>query len=257
MRNQAEWRETKFVRDGRGRWRASRRDVPITSWLVADLASKAYAEAIESHVSGRLADLGCGLVPLYAMYREKITDVVCIDWPGSLHGSAHVDIFADLNAPLDLAPASFDTVIATDVVEHLHSPQALFASAERMLKPGGKLIVGVPFLYWIHEAPHDYHRYTRFALEKLAHDAGLAVISIVPYAGAPEVLSDIATKAARRFPFVTRCLYWVTRLFLALPPVKMFSTASRETMPMGYVLVTQKPFVDGPEARSSRQSSDR
>src|SRR5688572_15710146 len=175
MRNEAQWKQTKFARDGRGRWRANRSEVPITSRLVADLAAAAYAEAIETHASGRLADLGCGMVPLYGVYRGKVVDIVCIDWPRSPHGSTHVDHFADLNAPLDLDPASFDTVIATDVIEHLHAPQALFASAARVLKRGGKLIIGVPFLYWIHEAPHDYFRCTRFSLEKLATESGFVV----------------------------------------------------------------------------------
>jgi len=243
MRNQAEWLETKFARDHRGRWRASRTQVPITSRLVTDLVASAYAEAIETHASGRLADLGCGKVPLYGMYRGKVIDTVCIDWPGSLHGSMHVDQFADLNSPLDLEPDSFDTVIATDVVEHLHTPQAFFVSVARILKPGGKLIIGVPFLYWIHEAPHDYYRYTRFALEKLAADAGLAIVSLVPYASAPEVLSDIATKAAGKRFRLAWPVYWLTIALLTLPPVKKLSAATRESMPMGYVLVAQKPSV--------------
>ncbi|HEV2263079.1 MAG TPA: methyltransferase domain-containing protein [Stellaceae bacterium] len=241
MRNVEAWVQSKFERDARGRWRASRREVPITSRLMVDIIAAAYAEAIATHARGRLADLGCGKAPLYGMYRDKASAIVCVDWPSSLHGAQHVDTFADLNAPLALETDSYDTIVATDVIEHLHTPEALFSSAARALRSGGKLIVGVPFLYWVHEAPHDFHRYTRFALEKFVKDAGLAVVSLAPFAGAPEVISDIATKALSGRRRLARIAYEMTRALLLLRAVKRLSASTCETMPMGYILVAQKP----------------
>jgi SAM-dependent methyltransferase len=241
MRNAEAWAPSKFETDAGTSWRASRTEVPITSRLIVDIVAAAYCEAIAAHASGRLADLGCGKVPLYGMYRNKVTEVTCIDWPGSLHGSLHVDLFADLNRPLDLIPDSFDTVIATDVIEHLHTPGALFASSYNALKSGGKLIIGVPFFYWVHEAPHDFYRYTRFALEKFAIDAEFTSISVTALAGAPEILSDIATKALVSRPRLARIVYTLSRAVLWLPSVKRLSARTREAMPMGYVLVAQKP----------------
>ena len=241
MRNVEAWVQSKFERDANGRWRASRREVPVTSRLMVDLVAAAYADAIATHATGRLADLGCGKAPLYGMYRDKASAVVCVDWPGSLHGALHVDTFADLNAPLALDADSYDTIIATDVIEHLHTPEALFASAARALKSGGKLIVGVPFLYWVHEAPHDFHRYTRFALEKLTTDASLTVVSLAPFAGAPEVIADLTTKTLSGRRGLARIAYATTRALLSLGAVKKLSARTSETMPMGYILVAQKP----------------
>jgi SAM-dependent methyltransferase len=244
MRNEVNWKETKFTRDRRGRWRASRSEVPIMSRLVADLAVAAYQDVIEKHATGRLADLGCGNVPLYGIYKNRVTGTLCVDWPESRHEAAHVDIFADLNSPLDLEPDSFDTVLATDVLEHLNSPKTFFASTARILRPGGKIIIGVPFLYWIHEAPHDYYRYTRFALKKLAVDAGLEILSLTAYAGSPEVLSDIAVKSVGTRFGLAWFIYWLTKILLVLPPIKLLSAVKRDTMPMGYVFVAQKPTLD-------------
>ena len=240
MRNPGAWTRSKFESDSIGGWRANRAEVPIMSRLMVDRLAQMYAGAIGTHVRGRLADLGCGSVPLYEMYRDKVVDTVCVDWPASLHGSVHVDHFADLNEPLELEPGSFDTVLVTDVIEHLHSPQTLFASAARALRPGGKLIIGVPFLYWIHEAPHDFYRYTRFALEKLVADAKLTVVSITPIAGAPEVVVDLATKAVASRPRLARLIHTVCCGLLNLPPVRKLSAATRELMPLGYVLVARK-----------------
>jgi SAM-dependent methyltransferase len=241
MRDPEAWVPTKFEKDPSAGWHANRNEVPITSRLIGDIAAAAYAAAIENHASGRLADLGCGRVPLYGMYRDKVTDVACIDWPASLHGSLHIDIFADLNMPLQLEPDSFDTVIASDVIEHLHNPRALFSSSYRVLRRGGKLIIGVPFLYWIHEEPQDFHRYTRFALEKMTSDAGLVVISLASFAGAPEVLADLLIKTLASRPLLARVAYVLTRAVLSLPRVKGLSSRTREAMPMGYLLVAQKP----------------
>lgn len=241
MRNVEAWVQSKFELDASGRWRASRREVPVTSRLMVDIVAAAYAEAIATHARGRLADLGCGKAPLYGMYRDKASAIVCVDWPNSLHGAQHVDTFADLNASLALETDSFDTILATDVIEHLHTPEALFASAALALKSGGKLIVGVPFLYWVHEAPHDFHRYTRFALEKLAKDANLAIVLLAPFAGAPEVIADITTKALSGHAYLARIAYTLTRALLSLRAVKKLSARTSEAMPMGYILVAQKP----------------
>jgi SAM-dependent methyltransferase len=211
---------------------------------VADRAAAAYASAILEHATGRLADLGCGEVPLFGMYRDLVTDVLCVDWPNSLHGGKYVDVDADLNEPLDLDPGAFDTVIATDVIEHLHTPQSLFDSASRALRPGGKLIVGVPFLYGIHEAPHDYHRYTPFALERMATTAGLVPCAVTAIGGAPEVLVDVAMKTAGFWPFLARLIHAVGQAGLALPPIRRLSVASSRTMAMGYVLVAENPHKE-------------
>ncbi|MGH8318453.1 MAG: class I SAM-dependent methyltransferase [Steroidobacteraceae bacterium] len=207
---------------------------------MADIAAKYYYRIIRDHARGRLIDLGCGKVPLYGMYKDLVSEVVCVDWPNSLHATTHTDVFADLNLPLDVEENGFDTAIASDVIEHLHTPKALFASAARLLRPEGKLLIGVPFLYCIHEMPHDFHRYTRYALEKMTEEAGLAVVSLAAAGGGPEVLSDIITKSVGASKALARIAYGVTRSLLAAPLVKRLSAATRETMPMAYFLVAQK-----------------
>ena len=55
------------------------------------------------------------------------------------------------------------------------------------MRPGGKLIFGVPFFYWIHEGSHDYHRYTEFALGRMCRMTGVNVIDLQAYGGLPEI----------------------------------------------------------------------
>jgi SAM-dependent methyltransferase len=71
---------------------------------------------------------------------------------------------------LPFPDGSFDVILANNVIEHLHDPVAGVAEMRRVLKPGGQLLYTIPFLYPIHEAPHDYTRFTRFGLARLFRD---------------------------------------------------------------------------------------
>ena len=242
MRDAEAWAPSKFVRTRRG-WGANRAIVPLASWIAADGMAGCYAGMIERHARGRLIDLGCGAAPLYAMYGERATEVVCVDWRDGRHDQRHVDLFHDLNDPLELEPESFDTAVASDVVEHLHTPQALFDSAARLLRPGGALILGTPFFYWLHEEPHDYHRYTRHALERMTRRAGLRSAELETYGGAPEILCDVLIKSVMNWPRLSRAIHAAARPALRARPVRRYSAASAPAFPFGYVMTARKPAV--------------
>ena len=165
MRNESAWKATKFVRHGKA-WRASRdrMEVAASSLLIADISVRFYQEALEGFASGRLIDLGCGKAPLYGIYRSRVDSVVCVDWPYGDHGSDFVDHQMDLNGRLAFSDSSFGTVLA-DVLEHVRNADMLWSEMTRICSPGGRLIIGTPFLYWIHEDPHDYWRYTHYCLQ--------------------------------------------------------------------------------------------
>jgi SAM-dependent methyltransferase len=63
-------------------------------------------------------------------------------------------------AALPFASARFDTVIAAELLEHVPRPDEVLAEIRRTLRPGGTLLITVPFLYRVHGDPHDYARYT-------------------------------------------------------------------------------------------------
>jgi 2-polyprenyl-3-methyl-5-hydroxy-6-metoxy-1,4-benzoquinol methylase len=53
-------------------------------------------------------------------------------------------IATDLNQQVPLADASFDTIVSTEVIEHLENPRAVFREFNRLLKPHGYLVVTTP-----------------------------------------------------------------------------------------------------------------
>ena len=113
---------------------------------MADLIAEVYWTYLKDHCKGRLLDLGCGNVPFFQAYRNLITENVCVDWANSIHKNKHIDHECDLSKRLPLADALFDTIILSDVLEHIPEPANLWQEMFRLLKPQGKVLNERPVL---------------------------------------------------------------------------------------------------------------
>ena len=95
----------------------------------------------------RVLDLGCRDGALTAAYLDG-NDVVGVDVDrAALARAAKRGIettWADLDDPLPFEDASFDVVVAAEVLEHLRLPEVVLAEAQRVLRPGGLLVGSVP-----------------------------------------------------------------------------------------------------------------
>ena len=92
-----------------------------------------------------------------------------VDWYGT-----QPDVFGDARA-LPFRDESIDHALMLDVLEHVPEPQTCLAELRRVLKSGGSLTIQVPFLYPVHDAPLDFHRWTRFGLRQAAANAGFDI----------------------------------------------------------------------------------
>lgn len=146
------------------------------NWLALKIHND-FFRSFARHLSGTVVDLGSGAKP----YEEDVHALGCryvsVDWSNSYHATTP-DVVADLNVRVDLPDAFADCVMSFSVLEHLYRPERLLQEARRILKPGGKLYLQVPFQWAVHEAPYDYVRFTRFGLEKLLDGAGFKTLSI-------------------------------------------------------------------------------
>lgn len=242
MRNESEWRPTK-VECVDTRWRASRdlRQVGRGSRYILDLYAPTYARIIQEIAGGVLLDLGCGKVPYYNMYRARVEEVMCVDWADSYHDSPHLDHLVDLNGAIPLPDASADTILATDVLEHIARPDILWSEISRLLRPGGVVFVAVPFLYWVHEAPHDNFRYTEFRLRRYCEDNGLAVELLEPYGGVAEVLADLSAKLISNQRLLSRLHLALCGTFSRSRIGRRLRERTARKFPLGYCLVARKP----------------
>jgi len=76
----------------------------------------------------------------------------------------------DLTEPLDYPHASFDVVIADQVLEHVTDIKEAVFNLEELVRPGGFLILAMPFLYPIHDCPIDVTRLTPHGMKLLLTD---------------------------------------------------------------------------------------
>jgi SAM-dependent methyltransferase len=246
MKDEARWRPSKYVYRA-GRLRASRRDADVGagSRLIGDLVAGFYDRTLPLHCRGRLLDMGCGKAPLYAAYRPQATTITCIDWEASPHGVSHVDRSVDLGGPVPFDDAQFDTILLSDVLEHLPDPQRALCEAARLLAPGGVLIANTPFLYGIHEQPHDFFRVTCYGLRRLVAHAGLELVELEALGGAPEVLADLTAKLVVRTPLAGRpvalALQGAAASLRRWPWWRRLADRSAAKFPLGYGLVARRP----------------
>lgn len=131
---------------------------------------------------GLIVDLGCGFGP-YKNYFNN-AQYLGLDYPTTTpsEGLEEIDAFMDLTC-LGLTNSCLDGALCTQVLEHISEPTQAVSEIARVLKPGGKLFLSVPFFYPLHDEPYDYFRYTPHGLKKLLSKAGLKVTKIIPQGG--------------------------------------------------------------------------
>lgn len=151
------------------------------NWLLYDIGDK-WLEEYSKYYKGTLYDLGCADA-VYKNYFLKYCDkYIGVDWSNSFH-ETKVDIVANLNEYLPIEDEKADTVISFSVLEHLCEPQIFLNETYRILGGGGALVLQVPWMWWVHEAPHDYFRYTPYGLKYMLQKAGFKDIHIQPSSG--------------------------------------------------------------------------
>ncbi len=126
------------------------------------------------------------------------TRYVALDYPpsGSRY-SLRPDVWGDA-ARLPIGSARLDGVVLIEVLEHLPDPLTALREAGRVVKPGGRVLLSVPFLYPIHDAPYDFGRFTQFGLQRLAAAAGLELVRLKERGGPAETAAMLAALALAR-----------------------------------------------------------
>jgi SAM-dependent methyltransferase len=247
MKHQELWKPTKFeLRKGKLVSTFNPQYIACGSRLSAQWVADEYTKYIPIYCQGHLADIGCGNLPFYGYYRNFVESTTAIDWESSCNLNCHLDILADLNCPPipAMQANTFDCAIMSDLLEHIFSPGPLIDEVARILKPGGHVLMNVPFYYYIHEMPHDYHRYTEFALTRYFEQSGFEVVVLNRIGGVGTVLTCLFSQAISRYGFLGRAMATLLQRFALLirgiRPVRSLLTSGADRVPNGYFLVAKK-----------------
>ncbi len=127
-------------------------------------------------IKGRTLDLGAGSAKYRNIIKPHTTTYTTFD----MVAGPHIDVVGDiLNLPLE--DGSFDSVISTQVLEHVEKPWVMIQQIRRVLAKGGTCILSAPFLIPYHADPHDYFRYTVTGLSSLFKNEGFEIVECKPY----------------------------------------------------------------------------
>lgn len=132
------------------------------------------------HESGVVLDIGAADRWL-ARFLDPAASYVALDYPDTatqLYGTIP-DVFGDA-CRLPFADNVFDAVACFEVLEHVQDPESALAEISRVLKPGGYAVLSMPFLYPMHDAPHDYQRWTEYGWRRSVSRHGLQLRRISP-----------------------------------------------------------------------------
>ncbi|MFC1577582.1 methyltransferase domain-containing protein [Thermodesulfobacteriota bacterium] len=147
------------------------------NWLISKINNECLRLNI-SDINGRVIDFGCGLAPYKADILEAADEYIGVDWDRNTKKKGRVDVIANLIQPLPFEDEFADTIVSFQVLEHLPEPVPFLRECYRILKPGGYILLTVPFMWHLHEEPHDYYRFTRFGLKYLLTSNGFEDIVI-------------------------------------------------------------------------------
>ena len=152
----------------------------VDRYIVRSAIKESLDKALPQ-MRGEMLDIGCGKLPYkeYVLSNSKITKYIGLDIENALEYEQGVSsdyTWDGLKMPFD--DESYDSAFGTEVLEHCPDPEIVLKEVYRVLKPGGVFYLTVPFLWNLHEVPHDEYRYTPFSLRRHLENSGFSNIDI-------------------------------------------------------------------------------
>jgi SAM-dependent methyltransferase len=142
--------------------------------------------ASEAH--GILLDIGCGSKPYRNIFAPFVEKHIGLEYsPESGYRKNAADFCGDAMI-LPLGDETVDTILCTEVLEHLPHPEKAIAEFARVLRPNGTIITTAPFFFPIHDA-WDFYRYTHDGIATMMKSNDLKIVKVEPLSGTAVTLA--------------------------------------------------------------------
>lgn len=162
------------------------------AWIAEARLCKYISEAINTlriEPGVRWLDVGCGSRPYESLFPLGTYIGVDVAVSGRPAGMKMPDYFYD-GQVLPFEDKSVHGVLCTQVLEHVRNPDALLAEINRVLSPGGMLVLSAPFMWQEHEEPYDFFRFTSFGFRELLMRSGFDLVSMQKTSGSLETIAQ-------------------------------------------------------------------
>ncbi len=179
--------------------------------------------------------------------------------------AANVEDRTDEYLPMDLIPrpglrlagsvldiplrdGSLDSILCSQVLEHVPDPERALRELFRCLKPGGTLLVSVPHLAYLHNEPHDYIRLTKHGLRVFLERAGFTVLETVPAGGGLSFLGHIPAMLVKAIflpiPGINRLVIRLNSVYSKIVVWIDNRVETRKLFALNFIAAARKPDED-------------
>ena len=185
-------REEKYARFLELGWEKSQQSDAVFNFL--------HAAAMEAGPDDVIVDLGAGQCRYKFFFEHARYIAVDFGLGDDRWDYSQLDVLGDITRLDFLKDNSVDFCLSTVTLEHLNDPQTFFDNTLRILKPGGKLFLYVPFVSYEHQQPYDFYRYTSFGLRHLA--SAYEQVTVTPSNDFMETAASMLRLAFQHYRFV-------------------------------------------------------
>lgn len=164
---------------------------------------RATLAVLGREIRGKTLDVGCGDKPYEKIFKNASSYLgMEFDSPENRARFGKIDVWYD-GGKFPFENAIFDSIIATQVLEHVFNPKEFLSEIARVTKSGGYLLLTVPFVWDEHEKPHDFARYSSFGLAYLLKNSGFEIKKHIKTAPDTRVIFQLAAC------FIHKKLEWI------------------------------------------------
>jgi len=187
------------------------------------------------HLQGRVLNAGCGERDITAfLIQNGATWVDNCDRKTRIPNAISCDL-SELPQPSN----TYDSILCNAVLGHVQNPDVVMHELYRVLKPGGVLVISIPFLQPYHPSP-DYRRYSREGMVELSLAHDFIIEKVLPVHGLPQTITWIAWcyMSERRWRTLQALLWLPFYLWTKLCNKTDFKVQHQAN---GYQIVLRKP----------------
>lgn len=176
--------------------------------------------------SGKSLDIGSGRQPYADLirahgYKYESLDIV----ENTVTSTTYIADAADI----PIGSNSFDLVTSFQVLEHLPYPELSVLEWNRVLKPGGTLLVTTAFYYPVHGFPADYFRFTKEGISEIllrngftnlkvfTRGNGLSYFVINAYYSLRRLQKKFLLRTSRQKTLLRKSIHWIISILLLMP----------------------------------------
>lgn len=167
------------------------------------------------NIHGKTLDIGCGSKPYEKCFLSS--EYIGLEIDNTINREIKkIDVFYDgKKIPFD--NETFDSAVCFQVLEHVFEPHEFLNEINRILKPNGKLLLTVPFVWDEHEQPFDYARYSSFGLKHLLEKHNFEILEHKKTVQDFGVIIQLIVEYFYKMSYKNKFTKYLTMFFLIFP----------------------------------------